>query len=200
MDTDKKVIEEVSGNPDVDNQFNPAALRLSQSFTEMIGVDKAVLTIPVRKPHNQEFVRVNPDEAMCLQTAVLELKEDRETFLVNPSLWNVIANMIIAKILYVTLNRQNVLAIWPIRLPRSDGRRDTWNQSALEAADLGKKRWVRIASNMSLGAYEVFTATGVLPEPEWPDLTFQKILEIAFKDRFINSLDHPAIRRLQGEL
>jgi hypothetical protein len=52
---------------------------------------------------------------------------------------------------------------------------------------------------MSLGAYEIFEAMGKLPEPEWPDLTFEQILEIAFRDRFISDLNHPVLRRLRGE-
>jgi hypothetical protein len=31
-------------------------------------------------------------------------------------------------------------------------------------------KWVRITANMSLGAYEIFEATGDLPDPTWPDL------------------------------
>ena len=51
---------------------------------------------------------------------------------------------------------------------------------------------------MSLGAYEIYEATGNLPEPEWPDLEFDKILEIAFRDRFVTAPDHPVVKRLQG--
>jgi hypothetical protein len=70
----------------------------------------------------------------------------------------------------------------------------------MEAAELATKFWVRIAANMSLGAYEVFQAAGELPEPQWPEVDFRTILKIAFKDRFIQSLDHPVIRGLQGAI
>ena len=60
--------------------------------------------------------------------------------------------------------------------------------------------WVRVGANMSLGAYEVFIATGKLPEPEWPNLSFEELLGIAFRERFIRSLDHPALRCLRGEI
>ena len=42
--------------------------------------------------------------------------------------------------------------------------------------------------------------TGKLPEPEWPEKDFQSLVDIAFKDRYIRELDHPALRRLRGEL
>ena len=54
--------------------------------------------------------------------------------------------------------------------------------------------------NRSLGAYEVYDATGKLPDPEWPEVSFQELLRIAFKDRFIESLDHSVIKRLQGQI
>ena len=59
---------------------------------------------------------------------------------------------------------------------------------------------MRVVANLSLGAYDVFGATGQLGEPEWPDLPFRELLRIAFKDRFISDLDHPALRRLRGEV
>ena len=180
--------------------FDPSALRLSQNFAESTGVKKLVTTIPVRKPNKQDFIRVHPDAAYRLETAVLELKEDRETYLVAPDLWPDLAGELIPKVLFTAINRQKVLFVWPVRLPGEDGRHDEWNASALDAADRGQKDWIRISSNMSLEAYEVFLATGELPDPEWPEMSFTRILEVAFKGRYITDLDHPALRRLRGEV
>ena len=182
------------------NPFDPSRLRLSQNFAESVGVKKALLTVPVRKPGRQDFVRVHPAESYRLETAVLELKDERETYLADPDIWYELAGEIVPKVLFTTINRQGVLTLWPIRLPGEDGRHDEWNRSALEAAEMAQKRWIRVAANMGLGAYEVYEAVGNLPEPEWPDVDFQEILRIAFKDRFITSLDHPVVRRLRGEM
>lgn len=70
----------------------------------------------------------------------------------------------------------------------------------MEAAQEAMKEWTRVAANMSLGAYEVFLSTADLPEPVWPETTFKGLLEIAFKDRFIRTPEHPVIRRLQGKI
>lgn len=186
--------------PDIEKDiFDIERLRLSQNYAELIGVKKTLITVPVRRPDRQEFFRVNPSEDWCLETAILELKEDRDSYLVDPGLWSELPGEIVPKVLFTTINRQAVLRFWPIRLPGDDGRLDPWNQSALEAAQIAKKKWIRLASNMSLGAYEVFEASGDLAEPEWPDNTFQEILEIAFKNHFIKSMDHPVICRLRGE-
>jgi hypothetical protein len=84
-------------------------------------------------------------------------------------------------------------------LPGSDGKIDDWNRSALEAAAMAETQWVRVASNMALGAYEVFTASAEWHEPEWPDTPLKEILRVAFKGRVIESLDHPVLRQLRGE-
>jgi hypothetical protein len=57
-----------------------------------------------------------------------------------------------------------------------------------------------MSSNQGLGAYELHPAIANLAEPEWPDVSFQEILKIAFKGRLIEELDHPVLRRLRGEL
>jgi hypothetical protein len=182
-----------------DDPFDPARLRLSQDFENKVGVKKAIITVPVRKPDRQWFFRVHPDEKWRLGTAVLELKEDRETYLVDPKLWPELPGEVVPKVLVTAINRQGVVFLWPIRLQGSDGRWDEWNRSAMQAAEMAMKGWVRVAANMSLGAYEVFEATSSLPEPEWPEIGFQQLLKVAFKDRFIRDLDHPVVRRLRGE-
>ena len=41
--------------------FDPANLRLSQSFTDMAGVKKLLTNVPVKKPNPQKFVRDHPN-------------------------------------------------------------------------------------------------------------------------------------------
>ena len=69
----------------------------------------------------------------------------------------------------------------------------------MEAARLAETKWVRVASNMAAGMYDTFEATGELPDPEWPELSFGEILRLAYRDRFINSADHPVLQALRGE-
>jgi hypothetical protein len=187
------------GTPD---PFDPASLRLSQDFSADLGVKKALITVPVRKPDKAWFVRVHPDEAYRLQTPVIELKEERETYLVAPTLWAELAGeaTFSPRVIYTAVNRQGVVFLWPVRLPGPDGKIDDWNRSALEAAKRAEKNWVRITANMSLGAYDVFEATANLPEPQWPQQTLQELLKVGFKGRLIDSTEHPVLRKLRGEV
>ena len=130
------------------------------------------------------------------------MKEDRETYLVTPALWPELAteSTFSPRALFTAANRQGVLFLWPCRLPGPDGKIDDWSRTALAAADMARTGWVRVASNMALGAYDVFEAKGDLPEPEWPDVPFKELLRVAFKDRLIETLDHPVLRKLRGEV
>src|SRR5262245_48833604 len=113
--------------PPVPDPFDPAALRLFQDYQASLGAKKAILTIPTKKPDKTWFVRVHPDEAFSLQTAVIELKEDRETYLVAANLWPQLAteSTFTPRALFTAVNRQGVLFLWPVRLPGPDGKIDT---------------------------------------------------------------------------
>jgi hypothetical protein len=183
------------------NPFDPAALRLDQSFADTVGVKKHLMTVPVRKPNRQDFVRVHPDpEYRLTPAAIIEVKEDREVYLVTPNMAQDLPGEFVAATLFTAINRQGVLHLWPVKLPGPDGKHNEWHRSAAEAAELAMKRWLRLTANMSLGAYEVFEATGDLPEPEWPDLPFPEILKIAFRDHVVDRADHPLVQRLRGQV
>ncbi|NQU23667.1 MAG: hypothetical protein HQ567_20490 [Candidatus Nealsonbacteria bacterium] len=181
--------------------FDLVRLRLSQDFVSAAGVKKALTTVPVRKPSKEWFIRTHPDPAYRISSCVIELKEDNEIYLVDPSLWEdlISESTFGPRALITSVNRQGVIFLWSIRLPGADGRLDDWNRSALELSDLAAEKWVRVQSNRSLGAYEVFEATGDWQEPKWDLPPFQELLRIAFKESFIDTASHPVLRKLRGE-
>lgn len=178
--------------------FDLDFLRLDQSFLEGVGVRKVLNTVPVRKPNAQDFIRVRPGERYRLPLAVIELKDDREIYLLPPPIAQQLPGEYAMATLYLGINRQGVVFLWPVKLPGSDGKIMVWHTSAAEAAELATRRWIRVKANMSLGAYEIYEAAATIPDPTWPDLTYQEILRIAFKDRYVDGLDHPVVKRLRG--
>jgi hypothetical protein len=182
------------------NPFAPENLRIDLSIAEGVGVKKVVLTIPVRRPNPQDFIRVHKEADFRLAVAIIDLKDDRETFLVLPSIARDIPGEYTTVMMYTCINRAGVVFLWPVRLPGTDGRQLEWHRSAAEAAKMAVDSWVRIKANMSLGAYDVFAAGSTIPDPTWPsDLTFEQMLRIAFKGRLVDSLNHPVLKRLRGE-
>jgi hypothetical protein len=178
---------------------NLSALRLDQSYADTVGVKKLLTTVPVRKPNRQDFVRVHPDPSYRLTpAAIIEAKEDRETYLVTPDMAQVLPGEFVIVTLFTTITRQGTLHLWPVKLPNPEGRQNEWHRSAAEGAERAMKKWVRVTASMSLGAYEIFEASGELPDPVWPDFSLEEILKIAFRDRLVDRADHPLVQRLQG--
>ena len=178
--------------------FDPATLRLAQGLDAELGVKKALIQVPVRKPRPQEFFRVHPGEDYRLDTTILELKDEREIYLVMPEMRGALLGEIVSTRLFAATNRQGIVFLIPVRLPGEDGRSNPWHESLMRAAGLAMASWIRVRADMSLGGYQPFIASGNLPEPEWPDESLGELLRIAFSGNRIDVPDHPVIRRLFG--
>ena len=56
-----------------------------------------------------------------------------------------------------------------------------------------------MVSDTANGIYTHYEPSTDLPDPRWPTLSFREIIRNAFRDRMIESLDHPVIRELRGD-
>jgi len=181
-----------------DDPFDPANLRISQDFVTSSGVKRLLTEVPVRKPGPQEFVRVNQDPNYWMAVALIELKDDREFYLVKREIVDQLPGEFVMVNLFTTMNRQGVLSLWPVRLPATDGKPNKWHGSAMDAAKHAMSRWIRVKSNLSGGFYEIFEAASTVPDPVWPTIPFKEILRLAFRYQYVDTLDHPVIKRLRG--
>ncbi len=190
-----------TATPEPPDPFDPASLRINpDTAAGAIGVKRKILSVKCGKPDKMEFVRVHPDESYRIDTALIQDKTNRESYLVAPPLWPELPDFISLVRLCMAVNRHGTTFLWPATLPDPNGRPMDWHTSMLEAQELAVKSWVRVQADMSAGSYAVFEATGNLPEPQWPDLSFQEILKLAFKTRFIDSINHPFLQELFGEV
>lgn len=158
--------------------------------------------MPVDKPNSQAWIRVHPDQSYRLDVAVVEIKESRHIYLVEPGLAPELGTEIAYVTLFTAMTRDgNSPFLWPVKLPNPDGRPDAWRESAREAAVAAMTNWVRVKANMGVRAYEYWVAPANLAEPQWPQLPFVELLRLGFKgDRFIDSLEHPLVARLRGTM
>jgi hypothetical protein len=182
--------------------FDPEALRLTGDALSNRNVKRHHLSLQVRNPDRAWWVRAHPDPAYRLLTGVIELRGDRGSgvFLVAPAFRDELAAdpCYRAKLLVLAVNTQKLPFIWGLNL-QDDTRKNDWTDTAHAALKMAAEQWGRVAANMGAGAYEVWTATGQLPEPCWPELPFNDILRLAFKGRYIDSGDHFIVRQLRGE-
>jgi len=186
-------------NPSTAPVLDLDQFRLPQDFGDVVGVKKVLTKIPVKKPDRQAFIRVRPEPEYQFQTSLLELKEEREYYLLGPDALSACPNEAIPMILYLAITRLGSLFIWPVRLPKSDGRDNEWHASAREAAVHAQHAWVSVRSNPDVRGYDVLLATATIPEPQWPDKPFNELLAIAFKGRIILDPFHEVLLRLAGD-
>jgi hypothetical protein len=196
LNASSKLITANAGSPNIFSNLD--ALRLSPEAASLSGTNEVLTHIPVRKPNRHEFVRTHPDQDMWFNTGIFEDKEEREVFFVTPAMRDALVGEIKPVTLAVTINRQSVLSLWPLKLPTEEMRYNAWSETAREAAELAKSRWISMRADMSLGGYRIYKAEGLLSEPVWPDKSLNEILEIAFRDRIVDRENHPVVRRLRG--
>jgi hypothetical protein len=195
-DTSKAAVPQVT-ETETDVFSDLSKLRLDLDYLQSAGVKKVLTTIPVRKPRPQDFVRTHPQQFMS--AALVELKDDREIYLVIGSMVEELAGEYHPAILFLAITRQGGVFLWPVKVPGESGKQSDWHRSALKAAHHAKTKWVRVRADMSQGMYEVFEATATnIPEPDWPDKSLEDLLRIAFKDRLIADPDHIVVKKLRG--
>src|SRR5262245_9946615 len=98
----------VSSTTAAPDPFDLESLRLNPSFLETAGVKRLITTVPARRPSPQDFVRVHPSPKYRDNFAVIDLKEDREDYLVLPAILPELANEITYKTIFTAINRQGI--------------------------------------------------------------------------------------------
>jgi hypothetical protein len=173
------------------------------------GLVKSIDKIPVGRRGDQEWIRIHDDQSYTRNVALIDYKvadgkkvKGKDFFLVVPKLRSSLVGEFHIYTLFLGITRQNVLFMWPIRLPGEDGTDNDWWVSAREHAQFAKNKWIRVISNTALGAYEKYPRGKDWDhiKPEWPEplLPFEKLLRVAFKDKIIEDMDHPLVKELRG--
>ena len=198
--TENDKVEPAAKLDTVPNPFDPKRLALKGNPADAIGVKRALVNVPVRKPTKQEFFRVHEADAFRMNVAIIELKAVGEVYLVTPDVAAGLPGEVKCVTITACISRQGVVFLWPVPLPSEDGRQNTWHVTAREASIRAHTKWVRMTANMPAGAYDVFEAPGEIAEPNWPEHSLQQLLEVAFGNgHLIDQPDHPVLQQLLGQ-
>jgi hypothetical protein len=80
--------------------------------------------------------------------------------------------------------------LWPLKLNPPDGKANPWNTSALNILELAGTGWVRIVSLKGHYRHQVSKKTFAEVPPRFTNRSFEALVDIAFKDRVVATLDH----------
>jgi hypothetical protein len=185
--------------PSTPDPFNVSALRLNNIITDEVGTQKILAHVRVGKPDKQSFFQLNPDPDYRIMMAILELKDENETYAVLPDIAVQFPGEIRQVLIRLGVTTQAVPFLWPVPLPQNDGRENPWYRTARLAAEYAEKDWVRMVANRGAGCYDIKIAAPGLPEPQWPSEDLSQLLRVAFSGgKLIDRIDHPVINRLLG--
>jgi hypothetical protein len=191
--------DEVEESPII-NPFDPDRIRIGTDYGDLAAGRSADLTFPVwNRPPKAAWFRAHPTNEVDVLMLDLTADDSDGLYFLDKSLWPdlVHESTVGLRLLVHCQTRQGTDFLWAIKLKSPfDKRQNAWTASALKERELARSRWVRHRSNRELGAYDPLVSDLIDAEPEWPALTFTKILEIALKDRYINSLEHEILVEL----
>lgn len=89
---------------------------------------------------------------------------------------------------YVTMAGEE--GLWPLKLNPPDGKSNNWNTSALNILELAESGWVRMVNAGKHYRHQVSRKTLKEVPPKFTDRAFKDLIDIAFKDRIVKTLDH----------
>ena len=170
--------------------------KLAVTPEAQVGARQILSTVAVRRPKNNEFIRVDP--ARSLTSVVFEDRDEGEVYFIAPHIRPMMIAGTAVKLLTLTVNQAGVAFIWPVPCLDDATRRNAWNESSRAAFHRAQVEWVKLVGDRVAGQYRVYIAEGELPKPRFPDKPFTELLAIAFGNRLIDSEDHYIIRAQRG--
>jgi hypothetical protein len=179
--------------------WNAASLRVDPEDESTPGAKPLLLRVPVEKPNPQDFVRVRPEPQHRAITYILEVKEKRETYVVVPAVARMVLKEVKKVELRICVNLNGAVRLWPVPMPKPDEKSNAYNESHRAAAEEAEKDWVRVWSDGKAAQYVAEAPIDEQPPPRWPDQTLDDLIDIAFKGRIIDSIDHPVLKALRGQ-
>ena len=180
--------------------FDPSRFAMPSTGAEEFGTRKIRSVIPVNKPGKMEWVHLldHPD-FLLPGAAFLDLQDGGRLYLVVPEIAAQLADDVKLVKLAPGLTRQDKLFLWPCPLIPLGETSNPWHTSHNDAFNAAKSGWIRMKSNRACGFYDIIEPEKIMPEPDWPDMSFADMLQIAFNDdHIVDRDDHPALRRLKG--
>lgn len=171
-------------------------LRLSQDYESLTDVKQVVTEVTIGKPNKQTFFRVHPEWKAVYPLLELKATMKSEYYIVAPNAATEIEDEVHPRILVPLITRDGRLYLWPLRVGNGE-RLDNAASSSLAAMQVAKKKWIKLVWRGH--SFVTMAAKKDLSSPEWPDISFDEMLEIGFKDRVIDSPDHAVIKSLIGD-
>jgi hypothetical protein len=190
----------VSTSPASGSRFDPKRYRQANNVQPVDGeahTTKIQTVIPVRKPSRKQFIFAKPSPDFRvdnLPTLQDEVTGDIYLLAADLEFPADVENKIDYLNLATAITVDGSLFLWFYK-----NSTNSWSQSARIAIREASRQWVRVIPDKSSNGYIIELPKVAPAPPTWPNYTFPEILEIAFGARYIDSLEHPLVKKLRGD-
>ena len=168
-----------------------------------LGVTTEYTVIPIRNPKPDEFFRCMSDENYTMDAHILSLKSENEWYLIDPEILPEIQleSQLRVMTLYVCVTMNSTPFVTCIPQPDEMGKINSWHDSGHRTMEEAKQCWVRRQADKANGGYIITKAMNAkLPDPKWPTMTLDEVIDKAFDKFYIDDISHPVLQRLRGEM
>jgi hypothetical protein len=158
-----------------------------------------ISSVPVKRLPRKDFIRFHPDPAYRFTAYIYEAEDDDnqkrgEACYVDPPIRQALKDLDIPlkKVVLVPyMNRRGSIFFWALTTTDMG----SWHASGMRIVRIGRERWIRVSSKMDISSYVHRPAKRDYGDPEWPSLTLNEMLRLAFPpSRYIDSLNHDAVK------
>ena len=167
--------------------------------------DAQTLYCSVSRPGNDSYIRTYPDRSWWRDAYVVEqtgADNRKAVYLISKALRKLeeLEGKVKRKrmVPYITLT--GAIGLWPIGIDAID---NPWVASAMRACEAARENWVLVVSRREIGQNKARPADGKHPDPVWPKLSFDEMIDLAFlperRITLANYQTHPAMRKIRGE-
>jgi hypothetical protein len=189
----------------------PSGFSLDKFKTKRAVAAANVDTLPTALPHHpiahaKDFTRLHPSDdywspELCFVSVPIKGQKKDLLHLIDEdlALQFVSSGKVQRFALALATKPHDVFFLCHIPTRNTD---NAWNLSNLQACSFARTRWVQASSRAeeNVEAYKVDFAKDedAFPEPKWPKLSLEQLIDVTFAGRVIDHETHPALLRLIG--
>jgi hypothetical protein len=192
ISSDQKDDETQSANPFA----NLDALRNPQDYEEFLG-GEAVSAFAVRTLKEAMHLRINPDPTYSLYGQYTVATRNNGTYFVYPQFREALGPLPRRCNLHVAVDGHGEYFLLLVKRPNpGQGQEDNaWYTTAQSVANAAMKDWVKVTKPSGDRGWGHVPVPYKMFEPQWPTKPFEELLNNAFPDRVITSLNHDLIQQ-----
>jgi hypothetical protein len=207
-----KVVSDENAEEGAAPIIKPAAFSTDKFRSQTPDTIAGVETLQTALPHHsisqaKDFVRLHPDvdnywsKELCFVSVPIKgARKDSLHLIVEHLAMKYLPSARIQRFRLALASKPNdVFFLCHIPTRNTD---NSWNETNLQGCEQAKHLWTQVTSRREEGVdnYDIKSAVDrdAFPPPKWPSQSLDELIYTTFRDRIIETADHPGLLRLIG--